>query len=225
MQRTKVEGYCNLYELELARVVTDPGISAKSLDRPGWHEVEELLRSGQAEGLVIAKLDRLTRSLEDWAYLINTYFGDRARHPRQLFSVGDAIDTRTATGRMVLNIIMTIAQWEREIIAERTREAMAQKIRKGERAGKVRYGHRPDHAGPMHRESGNPLRVIDDATELEAIRLMRSLSDEGRSLRAIAEALRILGIGTKEGKTIWMPATINRILKRERAADGQANAG
>src|SRR4029077_8639452 len=100
-------------------------------DRPGIAAVlAELRRRGGAEGVVIAKLDRLTRSLRDWADLIDEFFSDRGT--RRLFSVGDSIDTRSAGGRLVLNVLMTVAQWEREVIGERTRDALGAKIRRGE---------------------------------------------------------------------------------------------
>ena len=56
--------------------------------------------------------------------------------------MADSIDTRTAAGRLVLNVLMSVAQWERETIGERTRDALQHKIRNGERCGKVRFGYR-----------------------------------------------------------------------------------
>jgi site-specific DNA recombinase len=138
-QRTKVGLFCQLHDLELVRVVEDPGVSAKSLDRPGLAEVLELLDSGAADGVVIAKLDRLTRSLRDWLRLIEKYFGERVRTPRKLFSVGDSIDTRTAAGRLVLNVLMSVAQWELETISERTTIGM-QRLPKASIAGRRGMG-------------------------------------------------------------------------------------
>jgi site-specific DNA recombinase len=74
----------------------------------------------------------------DWQALILRYFGDQAG--KRLMSVADSIDTRTAAGRMVLNVMMTMAQWERETIVERTRGAMAFKRSRGERVGAVPFG-------------------------------------------------------------------------------------
>jgi site-specific DNA recombinase len=202
-QRAKIAGYASLYDLELIDVIEDAGVSAKTLDRPGLQKVLALLDSGQAEGVVLTKLDRLTRSLRDWSYLIDHYFGEKGG--RKLFSVGDSIDTRTATGRMMLNMVMTIAQWEREIISERTCGALQHKIKMGERCGKVRYGHVLASDGRM---------LADNPSEQETIRLMWSLRCEGRSFRQIADALKARGIETKEGNSTWMPSTIRRILAR-----------
>jgi site-specific DNA recombinase len=202
-QEAKIRGYCGVYDLELLEIISDPGASAKTLDRPGMARVlaELRARKGRAEGLVLAKLDRLTRSIGDWAELIREFFRDERK---RLFSVGESIDTRSATGRMVLNMIMTIAEWEREIIGERTSDALQAKIRRGERCGKVRFGQdlAPD---------GRTL--VPNAREQEAIAMMRARKSEGMTYRDLAGLLEELGIGTKEGG-LWRPATIRRILTR-----------
>jgi site-specific DNA recombinase len=138
-QRAKLEAYAALYDLELVDIIVDAGVSAKSLEPARPAGCLAKLRRGEADGLVIAKLDRLTRSVGDWQALIDGYFGDKAG--KQLFSVADSIDTRTAAGRLVLNVLLlSVPQWERETIAERTRDALQHKIGKGERCGKVRFG-------------------------------------------------------------------------------------
>ena len=210
-QEAKIRGYCDLYELELLRIVSDPGASAKSLDRPGMKVVLDELRSrkSRAEGLVLAKLDRLTRSVGDWSELIKEFFRDEKR---KLFSVGEAIDTRTATGRMVLNMIMTIAEWEREIIGERTRDALQAKISRGERCGKVRYGS--DLDGEVLDADGHPYLLVRNDAETEAVELMRRWRGEGKSLREICRALESAGVRTKEGRATWQAATVRRILGR-----------
>jgi DNA invertase Pin-like site-specific DNA recombinase len=206
LQRVKQEDF------ELVDIIQDLGASAKNLKRPGMGELLALMRERRAGGVIVAKLDRLTRNLGDWSNLIKEFFDERGKV--RLFSVAEEVNTTKATGRMMLNIIMTIAQWEREIISERTAEGMQTKIRTGEWCGKVRYGFRLDESGPKHEVSGNPLRVVEDATEQETIRLMRSLAEQGRSLRAIGQALEILGITTRDGNEVWTPATISKILKR-----------
>jgi site-specific DNA recombinase len=202
-QRAKVVGYAKLYGLDLVAVEEDAGVSAKSLDRPALTRALAMLDAGEADGLVIAKLDRLSRSVGDWDRLIADYFGERAG--KQLWSVADAIDTRTAAGRLVLNILMSVAQWEREAIGERTSDALQHKIRQGERCGKVRFGH---DLGP------DGVRLIDNPTEQEGLGLLRELYAEGRSLRGIAKELTRRGIRTKEGRLRWDHSSVKRILSR-----------
>ncbi|HEY5312706.1 MAG TPA: recombinase family protein, partial [Pirellulales bacterium] len=139
-QRAKLQAYAALYDLDLVEVIADEGVSAKSLNRPGLQRALAMLTKGKVAGLLVAKLDRLSRSVADWNILIDQHFGEKAG--RQLFSVGDSIDTRTAAGRLVLNVLMSVAQWEREAIGERTRDALGHKRSKGERVGQVPFGKR-----------------------------------------------------------------------------------
>jgi DNA invertase Pin-like site-specific DNA recombinase len=202
-QRAKVEAYAKLYDLELVAVVEDAGQSGKKLNRPGLQTALAMLRRGEAVGVVISKLDRLTRSVADWQTLIDGYFGERAG--QQLFSVADSIDTRTAAGRLVLNVLLSVAQWERETIGERTRDALQHKIRKGERCGKVRFGYDLADDGLTLIENPQQQAVIRQATELRGL---------GRTLRQIAAELTAQSIPTKEGKTAWTHTAVNRILSR-----------
>ena len=77
VQEAKVRQYCELYELELSEVIVDAGESAKTLSRPGVQRALDLLKAGGAQGLVVAKLDRLTRNIRDMNYLIEEIFKNR----------------------------------------------------------------------------------------------------------------------------------------------------
>ena len=202
-QREKLNGYAKLYDLELVEIIEDAGQSGKTLDRPGLQKALSMIRSGKAAGLVIAKLDRLSRSVVDWNTLIDGYFGEKAG--KQIFSVADSIDTRTAAGRLVLNVLMSVAQWERETIGERTKDALQHKIRKGERCGKVRFGYTL---------ADDRTTLVEDPTEQEALQAIRRLKAAGQSLREIAAELTRSGIKTKEGNATWKHTTVARILQR-----------
>ena len=121
-QIDKIKAYASLYDIDLIDMVIDGGVSAKSLNREGLQNVLQMLDSGKADAVIIFKLDRLTRSVTDWNTLIADYFTKHA-----LLSVSDQIDTRTAAGRLCLNVLMSVAQWEREAIGERTSTALRQK--------------------------------------------------------------------------------------------------
>lgn len=200
-QRAKLKAYADLYEIELVEIIEDAGVSAKSLDRPGLRRALEKLKSGEATGLLIAKLDRLSRSVGDWNTLIDGYFGERAG--KQLFSVADSIDTRTAAGRLVLNVLMSVAQWERETISERTSAALQYKISQGERVGRVRYGYELTPTGEL----------VEDPRQQAGIRRMHELRASGLSLRAIGARLGDEGFATKDGRP-WQAATVKQILGR-----------
>ena len=202
-QRSKVEAYAKLYDLDLVAVVEDAGESAKTLNRPGLQHALQMIRSGEADALLIVKLDRLTRNVGDWQKLIEGFFGERAG--KTLCSVGDSIDTRTAAGRLVLNVLLSVAQWEREAIGERTKDALQHKIRSGERCGDLRYGY--DLA-----DDGKTL--VPNAVEQETLGLIRELRAAGESLRDIAAELNRRGILTKKGNSKWQHTTVQSVLKR-----------
>jgi site-specific DNA recombinase len=202
-QQDKIRLYCELHELELLRIERDEGLSAKTLDREGLAVVLDDLRRGRADGVVITKLDRLTRSLGDWSDLIDEFFGKGAG--RRLFSVNDSIDTGTASGLLVLDVLMSVAQWERRIIAERTADALQGKISRGERCGRIRFGYSlaPD---------GRTL--VPHPKEQEAINCMKQWRAQGKTYRDMAAMLQTMGVECKEATSVWEPKTIHRILAR-----------
>jgi site-specific DNA recombinase len=188
-QEAKVRAYADLYDLELVAVVVDAGVSAKTLDRPGLQRAMAMLDAGEADGLLVTKLDRLSRSVGDWAILIDRYFGEKAA--RLLFSVGDSIDTRTAAGRLVLNVLMSVHQWEREAIGERTRSAMQHKKGKGERVGSIPYGFSLSEDG---------VALVEVEAEQAVLQEARTLRDAGLSLRGIATELDRFGLRSRAGR-------------------------
>jgi DNA invertase Pin-like site-specific DNA recombinase len=107
---------------------------------------------------------------------------------------------------MVLNILLSVAQWEREAIAERTREALRHKIQNGQRCGRIRYGYNLGADGRS---------LVPNEPEQQAISLMRELRAT-RTLRQIAAELALRGIPTKEGRNAWSSAAISRILDPRR---------
>jgi DNA invertase Pin-like site-specific DNA recombinase len=101
-------------------------------------------------------------------------------------------------------MLLSVAAWEREVIAERTKEALATKISRGERVGRVRYGFDVGDDGKT---------LVANAREQEAIRLMRSLRAGGMTLRGIVDELACLGIRPRNGRR-WSHRVIAGILSR-----------
>ena len=101
--------YAALYELDLVAMEVDAGVRAKTLQRPALRQALARLKAGEAEALLVVKLDRLTRSVQDLGVLVETYF---LAGKWSLMSVSEQIDTRTAAGRMVLHILAAVSQWD-----------------------------------------------------------------------------------------------------------------
>lgn len=164
-----MRAYAALYDLDLVDVVVDAGASAKTLDRPGLTRVLAMVKRGEVDAVVVMKLDRLTRSVADLGTLVERYFQKAA-----LLSVSEQIDTRTAGGRLVLNVLASVAQWEREAIGERTATAMKHKASKGERVGAIPYG----------------FALADDGVTLVEVEAEQAVMAEARTLRAAGLSLR-----------------------------------
>jgi DNA invertase Pin-like site-specific DNA recombinase len=205
-QRAKLQAYALALDLELVGVEEDAGVSAKSLDgRHGLARALATLEAGRADGILVAKLDRLTRSVRDLGYLVDRYFAAKW----SLLSVADSIDTRTASGRLVLNVLTSVAQWEREATGERTRDALAHLKSEGVLVGGVPLGVCRGTEIDV-----NGRRVVSEVADEQAtVRRVYDLRAEGRSLRAIARALTVEGRQTKLGGR-WEAATVARILRR-----------
>jgi DNA invertase Pin-like site-specific DNA recombinase len=182
-QRAKVKAYAELYDLELIEMIIDAGESAKSLERPGLQRALGMLKRSEAEALLIAKLDRLTRSVVDLGSLVERYF---APGKAALLSVSEQIDTRSAAGRLVLNVLASVSQWEREAIGERTATAMQHKAAQGEyTGGPPPYGRRVAADGE---------RLEPDPDEETARAVARQLRAQGLSLRRVAAELERRGV-------------------------------
>ncbi|MEE9129858.1 MAG: recombinase family protein [Phycisphaerales bacterium] len=199
-QRRKIEAYAVLHELELVEVIEDAGYSAKSLDRPGMAVLLRLIRGRKVGVVVIAKLDRITRSVRDLGDLVELF----QRSGVEFASVADHIDTSTASGRLVLNVMGSVSQWEREAIGERTSEALAVMRSNGRRISRhAPYGYRLNSQG-----------WIEDEHEQRAISLMRQLRGDGLSLRQIAAELDQQGHRNRRGRRL-SAQTIANVLKRD----------
>ena len=196
-QVDKIRGYCSIYDLDLVEIVVDAGESAKSLNRDGIKKVMDLAESGEIEGIVIAKLDRLTRSMKDLHTLLDQVFNKIDLH-----SVSEKVDTSSASGRLVLNVLMSVAEWEREAIGERTSQALQAKKKRGEKIGNCRYGWKWENG-----------EWIENEREQKVIQLIKELRSDGVSFRAIKQHLEAEGVLNRKGKSKWSLSTINKVMK------------
>ncbi len=201
-QHAKLTQYAALYDIELVDIIVDAGVSAKTLDRPGLQRALGMLRKGQASALLVAKLDRLTRSVKDLGTLVEEYFSSANI---TLLSVADSIDTRTAAGRLVLNVLGSVAQWERETIGERTAEALAHKREQGQRTSL--------HAPYGFRIADEGKRLVADDAEQALLGAIRDARSRGLSQRAIVAALERQGFSTRKGTALSL-MQVQRIMSQ-----------
>jgi len=190
-QRQKIQAYAALYDLQLIDVVVETG-SAKSLQRDGLAGVLQRLQAGEAAALIVVKLDRLTRSVADLGRLVEKHFQRSA-----LLSVSEQIDTRSAGGRLVLNVLGSVSQWERETIGERTSAAMQHMKSAGQyTGGRVPYGFTLSNSGAL----------VECAAEQRVLQLVAKYRGQGLSLRKIANVLAEQGFRSRAGKPFHFQA-------------------
>lgn len=209
-QGAAIRAYCDLYAVDLVPVpqegvygppgpfAMDAGWSASTLDRPALTAALAMLRSGEVDAVIVHKLDRLTRSVGDLADLLRNYFG---KGRAALLSVSEQLDTRSAGGELVLNLLTSVSQWERRAIGERTSSVMRWMYSKGLYVGgRTRYGRRRN--GPV---------LVDDQGEQAIILAARDLRARGLSLRAVGSRLESDGMRPRTGGR-WSASQIARLV-------------
>lgn len=183
-QQQRMVAECVLREWECE--VLEDVQTARTLDRPALQRALDALSAKRADVLMVAKLDRLSRSIVDWAALI-----ERSRKEGwSIVALDLGVDTTTPSGELVANVMMSIAQWERRVIGERTRDALAVRRSQGVRLGR-------------------PVRI---PPEVEA--LVTEAHRRGHSIRAICASLNETQWKPVGGGKRWQPSTVGRILKR-----------
>ncbi len=203
-QRAKIAAWCTANDGELAGLYVDAGLSGGRADnRP---ELQAALLDVTRDGgiLVVYSLSRLARSTKDTIAIAERLKAGRAH----LVSLSEKIDTTSASGKMIFRLFAVLAEFERDLISERTRGAMAHKRSKRERIGQVPFGSRLG-------EDGRALG--DDPRALAAIAEIRHLRSLGWSLRRIARELDLRNVPTQNGSPRWSHNSVASILAREPA--------
>ena len=185
LKRTSVQRNWQISEL-----IVDEGESGKDLQRPGLRRALALIAAGKADGLAVSKLDRLSRSVIDAGQLAQWFTDAGAR----LVALDLNIDTSTPSGLMILHVLASVAQWERETIAARTRAGLAQLRARG-------------------LPTGRP--AVADSPELEA--RIRAMRERGDTLQAIADVLNDDAVPTLRGGRCWRPSSVQAAAGYRRA--------
>ena len=192
VQRDRLRAYCRLNGIKLIEIKADEGYSGSSLERPGLQAALQMIRRGRANTLIVTKLDRLSRSLRDVCTLVEELFGEERNH---LLSLCGMVNTHTAAGRMVLMNLANFCQFERELISERTRDALQHMKAQGIRLGPAHYGY---GVGEQLDEHGRRV-LVPIESEQAVIAKMVALRAEGLSLSQVTQRLNDEGVPARRG--------------------------
>jgi DNA invertase Pin-like site-specific DNA recombinase len=206
-QRDRLRAYCKLHAIKLIDIKADEGISGSTLERPGLQAALQMLRRGRANTLIVAKLDRLSRSLRDVCALVDDYFSNERYH---LLSLCGMVNTHSAAGRMLMMNLANYNQFEREMISERTRDALQHMKSQGVRLGHAPYGYElSDKLDDKGRRVLVPL-----AHEQAVLAKISAMRTDGLKMREIARRLNEAKIPARRGG-IWRAQRICIVLHRD----------
>lgn len=211
-QKAKIEMWCKANDCELVEVYVDAGISGKSFQRKGKQSLDATLAKrqglkkaldvmGKDMVLVVYSLSRLARSTEETLAISRRL--DSAGS--DLVSLSERIDTTGAAGKMMFRMLAVLAEFERDVVSERTTMALAHKKANGEKYGTVPFGYK-EIEGRLEAVEAEALVVTEIVKRRNA----------GETLQAIADRLNERGTPSKRGGT-WRPCTISYIIQRQAA--------
>jgi site-specific DNA recombinase len=189
-QRESAEAYIRSQQLAgwvaLAESYDDGGFSGASLERPAMKELLQAIEAGKIDVVVVYKVDRLSRSLLDFARLMSLFDG----HGVSFVSVTQEFNTTTSLGRLTLNILLSFAQFEREIISERTRDKLSAARKKGKWIGGIPVlGYDVDPRGG---------RLVVNEQEAVRVREIFAICERAGTLAAGLREVSARGLQTKQ---------------------------
>ena len=188
----------------------DGGFSGGNMNRPALQQLREDIEAGKVDMIIVYKLDRLTRSLMDFSDLQEFFDA----HNVSFVSVTQEINTSTSAGRMMLNILMTFAQYEREIIGERIRDKVAASKKRGIfMGGNIPFGY-----------DLRDRRLYINAEQAKTVKWIFRRFQETGSPRQIAAELNAKGIVDRRGR-IWNAPHIARMIGNRTYAGQVAHKG
>lgn len=221
-QAEKIRAYAKLHDIELVDIVGDEGRTGKALKgRPAAKKVIGMALSGEVEAVIVYKLDRMFRNAAE-ALEVSAGFNKAGA---SLHSVTEKLDTQSAMGKFFFTIAAAFAEMERNLISERTKDALGHKRANGQVYNHVPYGYK--------KQGG---KLVKDTYEQGQLIWMKGKRDEGWTFLQIAEQLNKNEVPTKgkgwtrgldgtrvpSGKVAaWQPQTVKNILDRAPIGEGK----
>ncbi len=172
--------------MALPRIYDDGGFSGGTMERPGLTALLADIEAGKVDVVVVYKVDRLTRALSDFARLVEVFDANHV----SFVSVTQAFNTTTSMGRLTLNVLLSFAQFEREVTAERIRDKIAASKKKGMWMGGL----------PPLGYDNRDKKLIINQEEAETVRRLFALYQEYKNVRLVKEEADRLGLRTKPRK-------------------------
>jgi site-specific DNA recombinase len=206
-QRARIEAWSKANEYKLQSVHIDAGLSGKRADnRPALQKALEEATQLKAV-LVVYSLSRLARSTKDTLAISERL--DKAG--ADLVSLSEKIDSTSASGKMVFRLLAVLAEFERDLISERTKSALSHLKKKNFRIGAIPFGFTLNADGKSLQES---------ASEQDAIKKILKFRENGMTLAAIAKELEELKVACKNAKR-WHPQMVLNIVNRYGLTNGK----
>lgn len=204
VQEAKIKDYLRLYgeddDVQNLKVHVDRGLSGKNMRRTALRELLEDVKKDKVDEIIIYKLDRIARNVNDVYYIISLLID----HNCNLISVMDHLDIYTANGRLLIGILAVLAQWERETDLERTLDSTLEQLEEG----LYPFG------APMFGFNKEGKKLVVNEKEAEAVRFIVKKACEGMTVTDISKELKlVLGIDKKDFR-------IKDILNRDYYASG-----
>ncbi|TWU50588.1 DNA-invertase hin [Rubripirellula tenax] len=187
-QRDAAEAYVASQKHEGWEVIPksydDGGFTGSNMERPALQRLLADIAAGEIDCVIVYKVDRLSRSLLDFTKIVETF----DQHGVSFVSVTQQFNTSTSMGRLVLNVLLSFAQFEREMISERIRDKVAASRRRGKWSGGM----------PLLGYTVKNTKLLVDETEADRVRQIFNLYIEYRSLLPVVKELRQRGWTTKQ---------------------------
>lgn len=200
-------------DYEFVRIVKDDGYSGKDLKRPGIQAILKEIYPGNQkrsfDGIIFFKLDRLTRNTRDLYNLIELFKENNV----DFVSVQETLDSSSASGRMLIQVLGALAAFERELTGERVRASALARIHSGRWTGsRLAYGYKRIADGTPLPNGRQPHKIVIDKSIAKELRTIWELAAANKSLMVIAKDLEKHGIKSPAGKA-WRKQSILNILK------------
>jgi site-specific DNA recombinase len=197
-QKRRLRAYCDAFEHKLVRVYEDVGSGKSTEERPQFQDALSQLQ--RADGIIATKLDRIARNTRDVLALVQDTL---IPEDKALILLDLNVDTSTPTGRMILTVMASVAELERDQINERCKSGReAKRKESGYLGGKIPYGY-----------SELEGKLVPNELEQEVIRVIHNHKRSGKKLQQIANYLNEKGFRTKEGVD-WNHRLVKNVINK-----------